>query len=252
MSDAGELYDRIGQGYAVQRREDTRIAAQLLDALGDWHTLVNVGAGTGNYEPPGRSVVAVEPSAEMIAQRIGRVAPVVRATAEALPFGDQAFDTALAMFTIHHWSDRAAGLRELGRVAATQVSLVYDPVVTDQLWLHEFFPEIRFPPTAVEAPTADDLAQVLDVIEVRPLTVPHDCIDGFTGAFYGRPEAYLDAAVQAGMSTLACLPDDVRAAGTARLRNALENGDWDRRLGDLRATPEYDIGYRLVISRSRP
>ena len=173
MTDPGELYDRIGQGYAVQRREDPRIAAQLLDALGDWHTLVNVGAGTGNYEPPGRAVVAVEPSEEMIAQRNGRAAPVVRATAETLPFADQAFDVALAVFTIHHWSDRGAGLRELARVAETQVSLVYDPAVTDQLWLHEFFPEIRFPPTAIEAPTVDDLAQVLSLIHISEPTRPY-------------------------------------------------------------------------------
>ena len=252
MNGSGRLYDRIGRGYATQRREDPRIADQLLDALGEWDSLVNVGAGTGNYETHVGSVVAVEPSAEMISQRAGRDAPAVRATAEALPFTDGCFDVALAMFTIHHWSDRGGGLRELGRVSARQVSLIYDPAVTDQLWLHEFFPELRFPPTDVEAPTVEDLGAVLDVTEVRALMVPFDCSDGFTGAFYGRPEAYLDPAVQAGMSTLACLPDDVRAAGTNRLEMALADGSWDDRFGELRATPEYDIGYRLVLTQSRP
>ncbi|MEM9518317.1 MAG: class I SAM-dependent methyltransferase [Actinomycetota bacterium] len=251
MSAAGGLYDQIGRGYAGQRREDPRIAAQLLDALGEWRTLVNVGAGTGNYEPVGRRVVAVEPSVEMIGQRSGREALAVRASAEALPFRDGAFDVALAMFTIHHWSDRTAGLHELARVASRHVSLVYDPAVTDRLWLHDFFPEIRFQSAEAEVPTAEVLGQVLDVVDVRPLMVPFDCSDGFTGAFFGRPEAYLEPAIQAGMSTLTRLPEAVRAAGTRRLRDALADGTWDGRYGDLRRTPEYDIGYRLALTRAR-
>lgn len=245
---AERLYDRIGGGYAGRRVEDPRVLAQLLDALGEWRSLVNVGAGTGNYEPVDRDVVAVEPSPAMIEQRADRPAPVIQAGAEALPFRDAAFDAALAMFTVHHWADRDAGLRELARVApARQVALVYDTEVTDQLWLHDYFPAIRFQSTETHAPGAADVGQVLQVADVRPLWVPFDCTDGFTGAYFGRPEAYLDPVVQSGMSTLAKLTPDERAAGTERLRAALADGSWDEQHHALRTTPHHDIGYRLVV-----
>ena len=46
----------LGRGYAAMRRPDPRIAARIDAALGDAVTVVNVGAGTGSYEPgrPGR------------------------------------------------------------------------------------------------------------------------------------------------------------------------------------------------------
>jgi SAM-dependent methyltransferase len=191
---------------------------------------VNVGAGTGNYEPPDLAVVAVEPSEVMIGQRHGRSAPVVRAVAEALPFPDGAFDAALAFLTVHHWSDLARGTSELRRVARRQVVFLFESSVTAGFWAIEYFPE------ALEVPTE------------RDAPVPIDCTDGFGAAYWGRPEAYLDPEVQAGMSWLAVLPAEVRARGTARLAADLASGAWDRRLGDLRELPELDAGYRLVIA----
>ncbi len=95
------LYDEIGHGYPRTRRADPRIAALIEHALGDARTVINVGAGTGNYEPPEREVTAVEPSAAMIAQRPADAAPLIQATAEALPFPADAFDAALAILTVH-------------------------------------------------------------------------------------------------------------------------------------------------------
>jgi len=242
-------YERLGPGYARQRVPDPRIASQLMAALGDAPTILNVGAGTGNYEPTDRPVIAVEPSPTMLAQRSSAV-PAVRATAEHLPFPDQSFAAALAMFTLHHWSDRQAGLRELGRVSARQVILVYDPAITADLWLCDYFPELRAATWALEAPTASDVAAVLRLVEVRPMLVPFDCTDGFTGAYWGRPETYLEPAVQTGMSPMARLPAEIRAAGTERLRTALRTGEWDRALGHLRSMTELDVGYRLAICGS--
>jgi hypothetical protein len=68
----GQLYDTIGATYTATRRTEPRIAAQLWAALGDARTVLNVGAGTGSYEPPGRDVTAVEPSALMRAASRGR------------------------------------------------------------------------------------------------------------------------------------------------------------------------------------
>jgi SAM-dependent methyltransferase len=246
----GVRYERIGHGYATARREDPRIAAAVRAALGPARTVVNVGAGTGNYEPPDLAVVAVEPSAVMIAQRANRPAPAVRGVAEALPFPAGTFDAALAFLTVHHWSDLAAGVAELRRVARRQAVFLFEPSVTGGFWAIEYFPEALDVPTEREAPGVDRLGELLDVREVRPVPVPFDCSDGFGAAYWGRPEAYLDPDVQAGMSWLAVLPEEVRARGTARLAADLESGAWDRRLGHLRSLPELDAGYRLVIAGS--
>lgn len=245
---AGQRYDEIGRSYVKTRREDPRIASQVRAALGGARSVVNVGAGSGSYEPSDRVVVAVEPSARMIQQRDGRPAPVVRGVAEQLPFADGAFDAALAVLTVHHWSDVGAGLRELARTARRQVVLYFEPLHTHRFWALEHFPAARSLPTEVDPPGERTLREHLDVCEVQRVLVPHDCVDGFGAAFWGRPEAYLDPQVQAGMSWLAMLTDDERRAGTEALRADLASGEWDRRHGHLRTQREYDGGYRLAIA----
>jgi SAM-dependent methyltransferase len=243
-------YERIGRGYATARREDPRIAAQVRDALGPVGPVVNVGAGTGNYEPRDRPVVALDPSGVMLAQRRDRSPLVVRGVAESLPFPSGAFAAALAFLTVHHWADLERGLRELWRVARRQVVFLFEWDDDDRFWAVDYWPEAVDLPTEQDAPGVDRLREVLDVREVRPVPVPLDCTDGFGAAYYGRPEAYLDPVVQAGMSWLAQLPDELRARGSARLAADLDSGAWDRRLGHLRSAPEFDAGYRLVIAGS--
>jgi hypothetical protein len=65
------LYDSIGTGYTVTRRTEPRIAAQVWAALGDARTVLNVGAGTGSYEPAGRP-----PVTELAAAIGARLEPV--------------------------------------------------------------------------------------------------------------------------------------------------------------------------------
>ena len=243
-----DVYDRIGRSYSRTRRADPRIAAQILDGLGDARTVVNVGAGTGSYEPTDREVVAVEPSAEMLRQRQPDAPPAVRAVAEALPFADDRFDAALAVLTVHHWLDPAAGLQELRRVSGRQVVFFYEPLQTHGFWAIEYFPEAKELPSELSPPDEALLRAHLDVREVRTLLVPHDCVDGFGAAFWGRPEAYLDADVQAGMSWLSLLPEEARARGTRRLRDDLESGAWNARHGELRTQDTFDAGYRLAIA----
>jgi SAM-dependent methyltransferase len=224
------------------------VAAAIHAALGDAATIVNVGAGAGSYEPRDGTVVAVEPSPTMLAQRRGRSALVVRGVAEALPFADGAFEAALAVLTVHHWGDRAAGLREMRRVSRRQVVFFYEPRQSHAYWALEYFPGAVDLPFERDAPGEDDLRAALSVREVRPVLVPADCRDGFGAAYWARPEAYLDPAVHAGMSWLALLPADVLRRGTERLRRDLESGEWDRRHGHLRSQALYDGGYRLAIA----
>ena len=141
-------YDRIGRLYSLHRRPEPRIAAQISGALGDASTVVNVGAGTGSYEPADRPVVAVEPSPVMICQRPPGAAPVVRAVAEALPLPTGPSTPRLAVFTVHHWTDVRAGLGEMTRVARRLVILTFDPVVHATFWLlQDYLPESNdFPP----------------------------------------------------------------------------------------------------------
>lgn len=250
-------YDAIGRGYATRRRPDPRIAAAIQAALGNAGSVVNVGAGAGSYEPADRSVVAVEPSWQMIGQRPPGAAPVLQAAAEALPFGDAAFDAALAVLTLHHWRDRAAGLAELRRVARRRVVIVnWDPQAQHDFWLtREYIPAL-LERDAVLFPTAAEIETALGPLRVVPLPVPHDCIDGFLGAYWRRPEAYLDAGVRSAMSTFARLGSEAArsvAEGIARLGDDLATGRWEARFGHLRARDAIDLGYRLVVAeRARP
>lgn len=249
MAEGGSRYDTIGRTYSVTRREDRRVADQIHAALGPG-SIVNVGAGSGNYEPADRRVVAVEPSRAMIGQRSAERGPVVQAVAEALPFADRSFDIAMAVLTLHHWSDLAAGLSELARVTDRQVLMFFEPEIAHAFWAIDYFPEARSLPTEVDPPGEATLRAHLAVTEIRPVLVPSDCVDGFGSAFWSRPEAYLDPQVQAGMSWLAMLTDDARARGTERLRGDLESGAWDRRHGHLRHETWFDGGYRLALAGS--
>jgi SAM-dependent methyltransferase len=241
-----QLYDEIGVGYRDFRRPDPRLEAAITRALNQAETVVNVGAGTGSYEPSDRSVVAVEPAMTMIRQRRPGSAPVVQASATELPFRDDGFAAALAILTVHHWPDQARGLDEMARVARRRVVVVtWDPS-TSGFWLtDDYFPEI------VEIdrplfPSIEDFRKALGRVEVHSLPIPHDCVDGFLGAYWRRPHAYLDAGVRSAISTFAKLHDMGR--GLDRLRRDLDDGSWARRYGDLLDQPEIDLGYRIVIA----
>jgi len=240
-------YDRIGVGYARHRRPDPRIAARIREALGDARAVVNVGAGTGSYEPRDRSVVAVEPSATMLAQRAVGSAPAVQGVAERLPFPDRAFDVAMGVLTVHHWSDVVTGLSELRRVAPRQVVLTFDAPAQDALWFgREYLRESL--DLDGQAPTVSDIVDGLGGARVVPVPVPHDCSDGFFGAYWRRPDAYLDPEVRASISTFSLVAPEAVDEAVRRLREDLGSGAWRRRFGALLELDELDLGYRLVIA----
>ena len=243
-------YDTIGVGYSRYRRADARLAAAIDAALGMAATVVNVGAGAGSYEPADRRVVAVEPALTMIRQRPEGSAAVVQGSATHLPFHGGAFAAALAILTVHHWPDRARGLGELARIARERVVVVtWDPAVTDFWLLEDYFPEIATIDGPI-FPSMEELGRALGRIEVRPFAIPHDCSDGFLGAYWRRPHAYLDAGVRGAISTFAKLPDV--ATGLGRLEADLGNGAWTRRHGHLLNRTELDLGYRLVVAELGP
>lgn len=244
-----ELYDAIGVDYRARRRPDPRLASAILRALEGTETVVNVGAGAGSYEPVDRFVVAVEPAMTMIRQRQRGSAPVVQAVAAELPFRDDGFAASLAILTVHHWPEWRRGLDELARVSQRRIVIVtWDPS-TSGFWLvDEYVPELVDIDRRL-FPTMDDFRRVLGRVEVRTLPIPHDCTDGFLGAYWRRPHAYLDAGVRGAISTFAKLRDaGSDLAGLARLRRDLDDGTWVRRHGGLLDRAEADLGYRIVIA----
>jgi SAM-dependent methyltransferase len=244
-----ELYDSIGRGYRRFRRPDPRIAAAISRALGAATSVANVGAGAGSYEPSDRKVVAVEPSLTMLRQRARDAAPAVRAVAAALPFRDASFDAALAVLTIHHWPDLERGLAELARAARRRVVILTHDPDADRFWLEDYFPEL-FRISRRILPSLEQLRRALGRATVIDVAIPRDCSDGFQGAYWCRPEAYLDAGVRGAISSFAKLTRAELADGLARLGDDLASGEWDRRHGALRTREQLDLGYRLVVAES--
>ena len=244
-----QLYDRIGRGYASMRKADPRWAAAIKTAVGNATTVLNVGAGAGSYEPIDRPVVALDPSATMLRQRAREAAPAVAAAAETIPFPDQAFDCTTAILTIHHWTDWRAGLAEVKRVTRRRIVILTADVfrADTPFWLKEYFPGIDSWDRARVQPI-DDVRHELWPARVERLAVPADCTDGFCGAYWRRPRAYLDPAVRGGISGFSQIGDDETDQGLARLQADLDGGLWNERYGGLLEMDEIDIGYRLVIA----
>jgi SAM-dependent methyltransferase len=239
------LYDSIGKTYAEYRRPDPRIFASIITALCNARSVVNIGAGAGSYEPADREVIAVEPSTTMIGQRPAGAAAAVRASAMNLPFRDDQFDAALAIFTVHHWPDQKRGLTEMRRVARRAVILTWEPLASPSWLTRDYFPEILSRDRGLFPPALSYYRAVFDEVEIMSVPIPHDCTDGFLEAYWRRPEAYLDAGARAAISPFATMRD--LDSGLARLRRDLDDGTWLSRNGHLLALAERDLGYRLVV-----
>ncbi|MDT7539580.1 MAG: hypothetical protein QOI82_3165 [Actinomycetota bacterium] len=240
------LYDTIGTTYTATRRTDPRIAAQIWAALGDAGTVLNVGAGSGSYEPGDRRVVSVEPSEVMRSQRLVDAPLCLAGSAERLPFRDQAFDAAMAVATIHHWPDPIAGLREMQRVARRVVVFTYDLSALRQFWLtRDYLPELA--DFLGDRPALKDLAGAIGA-RIEPVMIPWDCMDGFPEAFWRRPEAYLEEDVRRGMSTWTSVGAAVEERAVRSLEADLSSGRWAERNSELLALEAADLGLRLLVA----
>jgi hypothetical protein len=247
---AGDVdYATLAEGYRRYRRPDARIEAAIQAALGGAHTVLNVGAGAGSYEPMDRAVTAVEPSASMRAQRPTN-RPAIDATAEALPFDDATFDASMATFSVHQWPDVGAGLAEMRRVTRGPVTiLTVDPAMVEQFWLSDYAPEVMST-EASRYPHLDRIAGALGGdVAVTVVPVPFDCTDGFNQAYYGRPELLLDAGARAANSAWSFVGPEVEDRFVRDLRADLESGVWDAKWGYLREQSDFDGALRLVVAR---
>jgi hypothetical protein len=226
-----QLFDTIGATYAATRPADPRIAARIWAALGDARTVVNVGAGTGSYEPSDREVTAVEPSAVMRAQRPAGAAPCVPGVAGSLPFADKSFDAAMAVLTDQHWPDAIAGYREMRRVARRVVTFHFDiSRLEGDFWLiRDYMPEHA--ELSAGRPTLTERASAIGA-RLEPVPIRWDCRDGNFPSYWRRPEAYLDEQVRRPVSVwhllagpsrsewcVTCAPISNRAGGSSAIPN---------------------------------
>jgi SAM-dependent methyltransferase len=243
------LYDSIGAPYTITRRTDPRIAERIWAALGEGPKVVNVGAGTGSYEPPDRDVTAVEPSAVMRGQRPAGAASCVAAVAENLPFSDQSFDAAMAVSTVHHWQNPIAGLREMRRVAPRVVVFTFD--ASDIGWRHRFWLTRDYLPEVggllAGRPPLIEQARAIEA-RIEPVLIPWDCADGFFEAHWRRPEAYLEEHVRRGVSVWARVGPEAEARAVKRLGDDLGSGRWADRNRDLMTLDAADLGLRLLVT----
>lgn len=256
-------YDAIGKTYTSTRAADPRIASRLLELLDlpMQATIIDVGAGSGNYSfslaERGYKVMAVEPSATMRAQ--ARLHPDLHwkdACAEALPFEDNSFDGALMTLCLHHMDDWKKGLREALRVIGhgPLVIFAFDIEHKADFWLFDYFPEF----VNIDKNWSATLAQIAEFVEqdlhasfaCEAFPLPKDLVDHFAAASWARPENYLQARYRNGISTFSKISEDTIRRGLALLENDLDSGAWTRKYGELLEQEFYDRGYVFLKIQS--
>ncbi len=238
-------YDNFSDSYGAYRIPDPRIAELIHSVLPGSGAICNVGAGTGAYEPLDREVWSIEPSRQMILKR-QRQSQCIQASAEFLPFADAAFSAAMAILTIHHWRDQAAGVAEMCRIAEQQVFLSWEGF-TQPFWLLDYIPALETADVHL-FPGDTDWGNCLGNYHKYTVQVPHDCSDGFLCAYWRRPEIYFDDGARDAISGFARLTDEQLQPGLERLQRDLDSGQWQQQHQDLLQREEMDYGYRLIVS----
>ena len=243
------LYDDIGKGYSATRCTDPKIAAQLHLELEGATRIVNIGAGTGSYEPDNAELVAVEPSSAMIVQRKRDSYRVEKAFAEKLPFEDDSFSHAMTVNSLHHWRSRDLAFREINRVATEKfIAITWDPDA-DPFWLtRDYFPEI-YAMDKLIFPRLNELDKYFDDVSVKPLLIPNDCRDGLLAAFWQRPSAYLDGKVRQSMSAFFKIKN--LAQGLQNLADDIASGAWREKNRAILDSLSLDVGYKLITAKTR-
>jgi SAM-dependent methyltransferase len=245
-------YAAIGGSYSDYRQPDPRIAAFIHRALGESRSVLNVGAGTGSYEPADRVVTAVEPSASMRATRPATLSVAIDAVAEELPFTDGQFDASMATFTVHQWRDLDRGLAEMRRVTrGPVVVLTCDPDRVQDFWLNDYAPLVLAAEARRYPPIERIGARVGEQVDVLHVPIPLDCRDGFNEAYFGRPERLLDARARLACSAWSFVEPGMVARYVAHLGRDIESGEWDRRFGSLRTQPHFAGSLRLIVGNYR-
>jgi hypothetical protein len=128
------------------------------------------------------------------------------------------------------------------------VVFTWDQDVWESFWLiREYLPRIRDFDRS-RALGVSTIIRALGKCAIRFVPIPHDCSDGFHGAFWRRPAAYLDARVRSGISTYSLLSPNEYSEGLDRLAEDLRSGAWEETHRDLLSLDDLDLGYRLIVA----
>ncbi|MCR9249115.1 MAG: methyltransferase domain-containing protein [bacterium] len=243
------IYDKIGINYSSQRQTDPRLAAQLHKELEGATKILNIGAGTGSYEPKNMDLIALEPSQEMINQRKPGSHPVVQGFADNLLFEKDSFSHTMTVLSMHHWQNRAKAFEEINRVTTDKFVAISWNSDINPFWLtRDYFTEI-FEIDQDIFPDLEELHNHFDNVKITPLMIPEDCIDGFLAAYWKRPEAYLSEHVRNSISSFSKITrlDE----GLQKLQKDLDSGEWQKKNSDLLDKTELDVGYQLITASIR-
>ncbi len=273
---------RAEQDHRKYRRPEPSFVRAVATALGDARTVLEVGDGAVSSVPADRAVTAAtstnaidtDAASDTDAttdtdsdtdtdtdtdptRRLRRRDADADATdgsgTWALPFPADRFDAAVVTFPVEGWVDPERGLAEVRRVTRGPiVVLTSDPDRVPDFWLAEYAPEV----TAAEAgryPPVGRIAAALagDTVTTTPLPIPFTCVDGFSEAYYARPERLLDAAARRADPAWGLVDELTARRSVAALRNALDSGDWDRAHGALRTQPSR-VGSLVLVTAVPP
>ena len=92
----------------------------------------------------------------------------------------------------------------------------------------------------------EEISETLGDLSITEVPIPSDCTDGFLGAYWKRPDAYLIPEVRNAISTFSKIRN--LEVGLAQLRQDLESGEWSRRNSKLDKLSGLDLGYRLIVA----
>ena len=244
-------YDKIGVGYTNTRQEDPELYNLILEKLGDAKSVINVGAGTGSYEPKDREVIAIEPSEVMIQQRKENAAKAIKATSQDIPLEDNSYDAAMTVLSIHHWHpDQEKGIREMCRVARNKIVIVtFDSKVCQEMWLmKDYMPEVAGVDEESMTPPEKICEWLGPNAEIEVVPTKKDTPDWHFMSFWAHPERVFDPAARAGTSGFSRQPDEVINRVIEELKRDLDSGEWDKKYGELRTLAEYDAGLRIITA----
>jgi ubiquinone/menaquinone biosynthesis C-methylase UbiE len=245
--------------FTSYRNADIRIVTMLKELLGlpQGSTIIDVGAGTGNYTNAlasmGYKIKAVEPSDVMREQIIPNSnVEWFAGSAESIPLPDASVDGLISTLAIHHFSDLSATASEMWRVCGSSPMLLFtiDPRRGEPFWFREYFPGIYNRLFDAFVPVEELICVFTGSHEatasIHDFPLPCDLSDLNMHAGWNKPEIYFDPAVRRGMSGFAMSNHAEVQEGLDLLSRDLETGEWDGRNGQLRTKGSYDLGFIFV------
>lgn len=234
-------YDKIGSGYNTTRKADPYLLSRIVQLLNlnPNSTLLDVGAGTGNYtielQKHGFQLTGVEPSEamRMVAQQRNSEVRWLAGTAETFDL-DETFDGAIATLTTHHWNDLELGFEAIKKHLKDGAPLVIFTSTPKQMstyWLNEYFPKM-ISDSAVQMPTEELTIHALKEagfsrIETEKYFVKPDLQDQFLQCGKEQPELYFREDIRNGISSFRSFgyKDEVED-GLSKLREDIDSGRW--------------------------